>query len=100
MPSSVKVHTWQPGPRPAGSAQGGKPSTANGVANNTDLEIESSLRSYLFIQKRVISKRLLTTRKMRLAPTGAIYFGTVTSEKNEDFQDLRRKDIVKCALLN
>lgn len=82
------------------SAQGGKPSTANGVANNTDLEIESSLRSYLFIQKRVISKRLLTTRKMRLAPTGAIYFGTVTSEKNEDFQDLRRKDIVKCALLN
>lgn len=59
---------------PAGFRSRGKPSTANGVANNADLGIESSLRSYLFIQKRVISKRLLTTRKIRLAPTGAISF--------------------------
>lgn len=35
-------------PDPAGFRSRGKPSTTNGVANNTDLEIQSSLRSDFF----------------------------------------------------
>jgi hypothetical protein len=86
--SSVKVHTWRPGPGPwQASREGGETSYGEWSSNKCADEIY--LACSLFIQNLVISKRLLTIKKMLLAPKRAVYFCTKTS--------LGRKDILKYA---